>query len=270
MSEHDTSKKVMIGAAAMVVGLSASVAVAAGGAGGPSPDHRERARARVDALLDDIEATPDQRQVIHEELRAMAPRAMRTHEERRALGQQLGRVALAGRDTERAHQLVDELSELSVTFMHEVADTGLRLHKELDASQRDELARRWDLPRRQIRGSWFVDRGLDRAMVRLEATPEQRALAETQKDAMVREVDALSAQMHPLRQELLVQLRAPEPDAERVHAGVDRAGLLLTNTAHVGADLLMEVTATLTEDQRDEAREAIAERRARRHMRGPM
>jgi Spy/CpxP family protein refolding chaperone len=95
----------------------------------------------VDDVLDDLDATDDQRDEVHaikarlfKKAVAMKADKEKTREEVKAI------LASDNPDGERLHAIVDNKSQEMTKLAHEVADAALELHDVLDEEQREELA----------------------------------------------------------------------------------------------------------------------------------
>ncbi len=99
--------------------------------------------ARVDDLLDDVDATPDQRTRIH----AVKDRLFAAGQEARAGTKEAHEAVLAewksaSPDAAKLHALVDQRIDAMRAFAHQAVDAGVEVHGILTAEQRDKLTRK--------------------------------------------------------------------------------------------------------------------------------
>jgi Spy/CpxP family protein refolding chaperone len=150
--EEKTMKKILGGAAAALLVVAGVVGLAgfAGGCGGHGHGHgRDPARMaafvtdRVDDLLDDVDATPEQRTRI----RAVKDRLLAAGEATRA-GRKEAHDAVVAEwkaatpDAARLHALVDARAEEMRAFAHQAVDAGVEVHGVLTPEQREKLTRK--------------------------------------------------------------------------------------------------------------------------------
>jgi Spy/CpxP family protein refolding chaperone len=139
------------GAALVAVGLVA-LSGFAGGCGSHRHGHgRDPAELaafvtdRVDDVLDDVDATPEQRTRIHavkERLLAAGQKAKGGHREvHEALRAEWGAEQP---DAARLHALVDARAEEMKAFAHEAVDGAVEVHGILTPEQREKLTRKID------------------------------------------------------------------------------------------------------------------------------
>jgi periplasmic protein CpxP/Spy len=96
---------------------------------------------RVDAALDDVDATPEQRQRIHAVKDRMLARAKELHgdhAEGRAVILEAWRSDAP--DAAKLHALVDERADAMRKLAHEAVDAGIEVHGILTPDQRAKLA----------------------------------------------------------------------------------------------------------------------------------
>ena len=221
---------------------------------------------RLDARFDDLEATETQRAAVKAELAKLRPSFKAIHDQRAAYRAELGEAFFEGKvEDERVHAIIDASSDQNTKLAHQGLDAALRLHGDFTIDQRTQMLTRWKQPVRKIEGSYFIDRGLDRAMEVISATDKQRALAETQKDAIIASANTLIEGIAPLREQAVAEFESEKPNAKVLHANLDRASVLITAFAHDAADSLLTFGATLTQEQRDTIRDEMAKRRHHRH-----
>jgi Spy/CpxP family protein refolding chaperone len=98
---------------------------------------------RVDDLLDDVDATPDQRTRIH----AVKDRLLETAQKTRA-GREEAHAAIHEEwkaeqpDAARLHALVDQRIEEMRALAHQAVDGGVEVHGILTPEQREKLSRK--------------------------------------------------------------------------------------------------------------------------------
>jgi protein CpxP len=144
-------KKIFAGAAAALVAVFGVVALSgfAGGCHGRGHGHGDPARLaafatdRVDDLLDDVDATPEQRTRVH----AVKDRLLAGTAEARA-GRKEAHDAVVAEwksatpDAARLHALVDERVEEMRALAHQAVDGGVEVHGVLTPEQREKLTRK--------------------------------------------------------------------------------------------------------------------------------
>jgi Spy/CpxP family protein refolding chaperone len=141
-------KKLFGGAAVGLVLVLGAVALAGFGCGhhGHPRDPAQVAKfvnARVDDLLDDVDATPDQRTRIH----AIAERMLAEGQTLRADHAKVHDTLLASwraetPDKAALHALVDARIDALRTAAHDAVDAGLEAHDVLTPAQREKLAKK--------------------------------------------------------------------------------------------------------------------------------
>ena len=96
---------------------------------------------RVDDALDDVDATPEQRQRIHAVKDRMLARAKELHGDR-AEGREVILEAWKSDapDAAKLHALVDERGDAMRKLAHEAVDAGIEVHGILTPEQRAKLA----------------------------------------------------------------------------------------------------------------------------------
>lgn len=147
-------KKVAGVAGFALAGLVAAGALVAltgfrGGCGGHHRGGRDPAQVaafvtdRVDDVLDDLDATPDQRARIHAVKEEMLAAGRKARERRGATHETLlSEWRSATPDRARLHALVDERMEELRALAHEAVDAGAEVHAVLTPEQREKLARK--------------------------------------------------------------------------------------------------------------------------------
>jgi Spy/CpxP family protein refolding chaperone len=137
----------MAAAAAVVLGVVALAGFASGcGHHGHSKDPAQMAAfvsARVDDLLDDVDATPDQRTKIHGIADRMLEAAKQAH-----AGHDADRAAVLAQwkadqvDRQALHALVDQRVDALRALAHQAVDAGADAHDVLTPAQREKLAKK--------------------------------------------------------------------------------------------------------------------------------
>lgn len=138
-------KLLTLGALALV----ATVTLTGWKGGCGRPDHRDPAAVaafvtdRLDDLLDDVDATPDQRtriQAIKDRVLASAGRLQGTRQAtREAL---LAEWKAEQVDRAKVHALIDQRAEEMKAMAHEAADAAIEAHDLLTPAQREKLAKK--------------------------------------------------------------------------------------------------------------------------------
>jgi len=113
------------------------------------PDHRDPAQVaafvtdRLDDVLDDVDATPDQRTRIQ----AIKDRVLASAQKLRGTRQATHEALLAEWKAEKVdrakvHALIDARAEEMKAMAHEAADAAIEAHDALTPEQREKLARK--------------------------------------------------------------------------------------------------------------------------------
>ena len=264
-----TRPRSLILAALLFTGLALGAAAASAASPDQAQSERQAKREarmmeRVNDALDDIDATDAQRAVVFAQLAKLKPQADAVRALRQAQRPAMRQAMLSPKpDAERVRALIEESSTASMSLAHKAADSALVIHAALTPKQRDELAQQWDMPKPDIKGSWWIDRGLARALKRVDATEAQIKQANASKDALVKEAAQLVDALWPLRQTLMQQWRADKPNAKLVHATLDRAGVLVTQLVYDASDEALRLTATFSDAQRQKAHAQLDKMKAR-------
>ena len=133
-------------AIAVLVGFVALTGFRGGCGHGPGNDPAQMAafvNARVDDLLDDVDATPDQRTKIHTITNRMlesAKEAHAGHDEVRATV--LGQWKADSMDRKALHDLVDARADVLRKLAHQAVDATADAHDVLTPPQREKLAKK--------------------------------------------------------------------------------------------------------------------------------
>jgi Spy/CpxP family protein refolding chaperone len=141
-----------VAGAAVLVGGAVALSGFAGGCGAHRHGHGRDPAAvaafvtgRVDDLLDDVDATPEQRTRIH----AVKERLLAAGQQLKA-GHQEAHEALraewsaATPDAARLHALVDARAEEMKAFAHQAVDGAVEVHGILTPEQREKVTRKID------------------------------------------------------------------------------------------------------------------------------
>lgn len=100
---------------------------------------------KVDDVLDDIDATDAQRKAVHAEKDTLLTKALAKKQEQDKDKKEIrDQLASDSPDADRLHALVDGAATRWTEMGHEAIDAALRLHKQLDKSQRRALAETYD------------------------------------------------------------------------------------------------------------------------------
>lgn len=144
-------KKILGGTAlalALVLGAVTLTGFRGGGCGGHGHG-RDPARLaafvndRVDDLLDDVDATPEQRTRIHAIKERMLAAGKQAHEGREEVHATVLEAWKAETpDPAKLHALVDARAEAFRKLAHEAVDAGVEAHGVLTPAQREKLAKK--------------------------------------------------------------------------------------------------------------------------------
>jgi periplasmic protein CpxP/Spy len=99
---------------------------------------------RLDRLLDEVDATADQRAKIHAIRDRLAEKGKALHATRREdLKAALAQWDAANPDTAALHAKIDQRAQAMQAFAHEVADALVEVHGILTPDQRAKLSQKW-------------------------------------------------------------------------------------------------------------------------------
>jgi periplasmic protein CpxP/Spy len=99
--------------------------------------------ARVDDVLDDLNATPDQRTRINAVKDRLLTAAQKAHGDHGAVHDAvLGEWKSASPDAQKLHAIVDERADAMKAFAHQAVDAGVEIHSILTPDQRERLTKK--------------------------------------------------------------------------------------------------------------------------------
>lgn len=229
----------------------------------------ERALSRADSLLDDVNATEDQRVRV----RAVVSDLTKTFAENKKARAGSKDVLLAQLQAPTADAAVvnAEATKATTAFTknaHAVVDAGVAIHQTLTPEQRSILAEKAK-PGRFLKAGFFManrmgygppasaDEAKQRAAARLEKSLDSIDATDEQKKALRPIAEALGAEAAPLLDDRDVILAAvttswksERPDAASLHALVDTEAAKINDVALSAASSFVEAHAILTPEQR--------------------
>lgn len=218
------------------------------------PDYAEadeEVRDAIDDLLDDGDVHEKQKERILALNESLAPARAKLRAKREILRAKIIDELVAVKpEPKQLHAHIEALRDVIMPYAYAGVGMALDAHRMLTAEQRDEIAKTWEEPPDEYTGSWAMNRAIDAALLKIDATDAQKALVESWRDRMVKKTDALLKDQHAVRLDLLVQWRAKKPDPTLVRSHVDRAADQIGRFVHLFADAAMEITAALTPQQR--------------------
>jgi Spy/CpxP family protein refolding chaperone len=144
-------KKLFGGAAVVLALVLGAVALTGfrGGCGGHHGPGRDPAQVaafvngRVDDLLDDVDATPEQRTKIHAIADRMLAQAQAVHGEQDSTHETLlAQWKAETPDKAQLHALVDARADALRKLAHEAVDAGVEAHDVLTPAQREKVAKK--------------------------------------------------------------------------------------------------------------------------------
>lgn len=153
-------------------------------------------------------------------------------------------------DAKAFHTHIDELHQIFMAYAHEAVQVALKAQRMMTAEQRKAIADEWDDDPEDYDGSWTVNRGIDLALLKINATDAQKKLVWSWRDKMVEATDKLYKDQNALRKKLLVHWRSPKPDRKMIRKYVDEAGDQIKAYIHLFADGAFEITESLSNEQR--------------------
>ena len=111
----------------------------------------------------------------------------------------------------------------------------------------------------------FLTKRIDSMLDEVKATDAQRQQILAIRDKLLADGKALRAQHAGVRQQLLAQWQADQPDAKQVHALVDGRADAAKSFADEVADAVLKVHDILTPEQRAQVAARIQEHRGQHH-----
>lgn len=248
--------------------LALPLALAASACGvGQTPE--ERALSRADSLLDDVNATPDQRARV----RAVVTDLTKTFADNKKTRVGSKDVLLAQLQAKEANvdTINAEANRATTAFAknaHAVVDAGVAIHQTLTPEQRAVLAEKAK-PGRFMRAGFFVagrmgygppasaDEAKERAASRLEKSLDSIEATDAQKTALRPIAESLVAEAAPLLDDkdaifaaVTTAWKSERPDAASLHALVDTETAKINDVARSAANSFVEAHAILTPEQR--------------------
>lgn len=252
----------------IALALALPLALAASACGvGQTPE--ERALARADSLLDDVNATPDQRVRV----RAVVTDLTKTFAENKTARAGAKDVLLAQLQAKEANADVinAEAKKATTAFTnnaHAVVDAGVAIHQTLTPEQRAILTEKAK-PGRFMKAGFFVagrmgygppasaDEARERASARLEKGLDGIEATDEQKQALRPIAESLVAEALPLLDDkdvivaaVTTAWKSERPDAAALHALVDAESAKVNELAQSAADSFVQAHAILTPEQR--------------------
>ncbi|MEL6179809.1 MAG: hypothetical protein AAFS10_12695 [Myxococcota bacterium] len=229
-------------------------------------DAQRRTTERLGWVLDDLDADAQQRTALTALAEALVAEGYPLRDLRKPTREAMVRELLSGNpDAKVVHGTVDGVAGPLKAFARSATTSALKAHGILNAEQREELAEEWQDradDRRSIRDrEWILDAGLERGLNRIDATEAQFKLAFQLKDSLLTDVEGLEKMRDEATAVFIAQMRSTKPDATKVQATVDRGAVALERFAHKAADAAVELSQTLTKDQRVAILAAMEERR---------
>ena len=108
----------------------------------PTPEQVKRhIDANIDDRLDDLKATPEQRQKIHARVDALYPEAVQLYQEHQvAKAQAIQLLSADVVDAPRLHGLVDARIDAFRAFAHKAVDAVIEIHDIFTPAQRAQIA----------------------------------------------------------------------------------------------------------------------------------
>ena len=99
--------------------------------------------ARVDDVLDDLNATPDQRTRVNAIKDRLLAAAQKARGDRAATHETLlAEWKSTAPDAQKLHALVDERADTMKAFAHQAVDAGVEIHSILTPEQREKLTKK--------------------------------------------------------------------------------------------------------------------------------
>jgi Spy/CpxP family protein refolding chaperone len=248
--------------------LALPLALAASACGiGQTPE--QRALARADSLLDDVDATPDQRVRV----RAVVTDLSKTFAENKKARAGSKEALLAQLQAKAANVEVinaeaDKATTAFASNAHAVVDAGVAIHQTLTPEQRAILAEKAK-PGRFMKAGFFVagrmgygppanaEDAKERAAARLEKSLASIEATDAQKKALRPIAESLVAEAIPLLDDkdvivaaVTTAWKSERPDAASLHALFDTETAKLNDVARTAANSFAQAHAILTPEQR--------------------
>lgn len=214
-------------------------------------EYDEKVVDEIEDLLDDGDVHDRQKErvvALHAQMAPVRDEMRRKREGIRT--RMIDELVAVEPDPKRFHALIDAMYDVIMPYAYLGVEMMLRAHRMLTAEQRGGIAETLAEPPDPYDGDWKVNRGIDAALFKIDATDEQKALVLGWRDKMVAATDKLLRDQHAQRMILLEEWLAPSPDRKRVRKHVDIAAKQISRFVHTFGDAAMEVTLALTPQQR--------------------
>lgn len=218
----------------------------------PIAEVREQMRERIDARMDDADASDAQIAKVKKAFEATLPalrkyRADTLPRERQAMAE----LRRDQPDRTRLAEIIDHNVAAWETYARALVDAMLVAHPAFSSAQRKAMADEASEPSERFEGSFLLDRAVDYFLMRIEATPEQEKLVARIKHELLARGRKLRPQIDRLRAEAFQELARDAPNEQRVHATIARSGELARSLFRDLAGYYLLLQSKLTPRQRE-------------------
>lgn len=254
---------------ALALALPLTIAAAGCGFGSFGQTPEQRALSRADSLLDDVDATPDQRAKVRAVVTDLTT-TFAANKKARAGSRDVMLAQLTAKtaDAKVVRAEATRSTQALAANAHAVIDAGVAIHQALTPEQRAILTEK-ATPGRFMKAGFFVartvgfgppmnsDEGKARAAERLEERLDDIEATDAQKAALRPIAEGLLADALPLLddREVIVSAfttawKSESPDAAKLHALVDDEIGKVDLLAQSASESFVQAHAILTPEQR--------------------
>lgn len=214
-------------------------------------EYDEEVREQIDDMLDDGDVYENQKERIFELDASLDPLREKMRAKREVVRTKMIDALVATEPKpDQFHALIDQMYGVIMPYAYASVDLMLKAHRMLTAEQRAGVTESWEEPPDPYTGSWAINRGIDAALLKIDATDEQKTLVLGWRDKMVTATDKLFKDQHAIRMRLIAQWKSSDPDSNVVRKDVDEAAGQISKFVHMFGGAAMEVTQSLTPAQR--------------------
>jgi hypothetical protein len=204
----------------------------------------------IDDLLDNVDASDDQRRRIFALVRKLTPRLgtlrKRLDPKTHALLDEFRKPAPS---RERILGLVVEVFDVLAAFTHNTIPILFEGHKIFTPEQLAKWIEENLEEKEPFEGSWLLDRCIDIFLIRIHASSAQHNLTIELKDEIIRQNVLLQKELARIRRTNVKEFSKANPNPEVVHASVDRAKENLVSFISNVVDYYLSWNANLEPDQ---------------------
>ncbi len=215
------------------------------------PEYDEEVVEQIEDLLDEGDVYENQKARIVGLHAAMAPQRAKMRVAREGVRtKMIDELVALQPEPARFRSLIDQMYGIIMPYAYTGEAMMLKAHRMLTEEQRQGIAEPLAEPPDEYDGSFAVNRGIDAALLKIDATEAQEKLVYGWRDKMVKKTDQLYRDQHAQRMVLLEEWLSAKPDPKRVRKHVDIASQQIRTYVHTFGDGAMEITRALTPKQR--------------------